>query len=112
MLKKYSVPLALGDKAHFVIKGTSHKPGWLELTRLDVAAGVLSWEMRSNSGHVLAGNAYSQITNPLLAADCWVRSKMPIIMHVRNGSCAMEFIFCLPGAAYIEVVRGVPAKQA
>ncbi len=111
MLKKYSVPMALGDRAHFDIKGAGRSPGWLELTRLDVTDGVLAWEMRSSQGHTIVGNAYSEIRNPLLAADCWVKPKMPIVMHVRNGACAMDVIFCIPGAAFIEVVRGQPKTK-
>ena len=111
MLKRYAVPMALGDKAHFVIKGASHNPGWLQLTRLEMTNGVLTWELMSSAGHVLRGNAYREVPNPLLASDCWVKPKMPILMHVRNGSCAIEMLFCLPGAAFIEIVRGVPAKQ-
>lgn len=105
MHKKYKVPLALGDKAHFNIKGAVASAGYLQLTRLDMKAGVLSWEMRSRSGAVVAGNATAEQPNPLLSGEHFIVPSMPITLHVRNGACAMDFIFLLPGAAFINVER-------
>lgn len=105
MLKKYSVPMALGDRAKFSTKGAPDRGQWVELTKLDVTNGVLSWEAITNKGHALKGNGYVEVPNPLLPEGCWLKPKIPIVMHLRNGVCAMEVIFCIPGATYIEVVR-------
>lgn len=105
MQKKYAVPVAFGDRAHFSIAGAPGSAGWLQLTKLDITDGVFSWEMRSNKGHVLAGNAYAKVENPVLP-NAFIKPKIPLIFHVSHGICRAEFIFFLPGAAFVDVERG------
>lgn len=108
LTKKYSVPLALGDRVQFTVAGSEKKFPVLTLSKLDMREGYLTWEMLSDTGHVFAGNAQSQIELPFFGkerATCWVKPSMPIVLHVRNGECVIDLMFCIPASAFVNAER-------
>ncbi len=107
MQKRYSVPIAVGDRAHFTVAGTEESKGYLDLTKLEMSGGVLSWEMVSNKGQVLIGNTTAETRNPLFSDKFWVKPKIPITMHLRKGYCVIVMMFCIPTAVRIDVDKNV-----
>lgn len=102
MHKKYSVPMALGEIAHFRLLG--QEAGFLRLDSLEIIDGALKWCMTSHERHTLIGNAVAEIQNPLFGKGCWVKPSIPIRMHVEKGQLKIEMIFNLPGSAFITVL--------
>lgn len=107
LLKKYTVPMALGDVVYFSISGSKRTIPSLRLSKLDMKDGVIAWEMRSSAGHILVGNATAEIENVPLGAgkELWIKPAIPIKLHVRNGTSAIDMMFNLPGSVFIKVVR-------
>lgn len=111
MLKKLSMPMALGECAFFALAGSDREPRMLQLTDLNVTRGVLSWEMTADNGEIIVGNATAEIKNPFFRGrdGCWVKPCIPIKMHVRNGSLAMDMLFRIPNACFIKITPNAQA---
>lgn len=107
MLKKLSMPMAVGECAFFTLAGSDREPRFLCLTDLKVTRGVLSWEMMSDDKQIVIGNATAETLNPFFRGrhgnGCWIKPCIPIRMHVRNGGLAVDMIFRIPNACFIKI---------
>lgn len=113
MLRKLKVPLALYDFVYFDIRGSGKPPRYMQLTKLDMVKGVLEWEMTSDRGEVIVGNATAEIKNPALSEfqEMWVKPCIPIKMHITGGALRIDMIWQIPNACYIRAGRGSPYAQ-
>ena len=114
LTKKYMVPMALGDTAAISITGSDTVLPTLQLSKLDMRDGVLSWEMVASTGQVFVGNATAEVEIPFFGRErrkCFVKPSLPIKLHVRNGACVMDVLFCIPTSAFIRIIRRTDNKQ-